>query len=428
VETNRLAHGRAHAPVRRAYAGGVFGPPTDSSGWGTGNEDILDLDRAGTDVQFGGRRRHSRASQVPRRWPTKWWPVAAIVVAALTTSLVVHHQAGLHSAPTTTVAQPTVSPTTVLRPVRSTESAPSTQAQTGRLLANDLEWGLFFQLQSSSGLASTKRIDLDTGVITDGDPPSVSGDFGYSAFGVTGSGSNAYVVSTADLGGATSAAPGPNGTTWAIGQDLNNSTYRLNLLQTRRGSQPAVLDTFDLAGLDVQPQYLVGSTANGEPLFFGTDRSVFALRPQTRTLSRFAPAGLVTIVDHGRYAIVRCDTTATCVLELHGGATTASVDFGAYMTASISPDGMHALILGSVHQPDFVHLIDLRTGVDTVTVEPFNIDDQQGRGAAWTPDSSTVFVVSARRQIVGISADGRSSSHSALPDGFNTDDFLVGIA
>ena len=394
----------------------MFRPPTDADGaFPVELVEFIDGD-ASNDVDFGGRRPHT-ADQPSRAHVSQqngWSRNAKLGALASAAALVViAFVAGADgnkkpaSVPVTTAARSAtgVDRTAVLGPV----------------LMNDQGWGLFFANGSSGHQVS--RLDLASGRIA------AVADAVYSpALRISGAGASARVVQPTDVGGATAQVNGPDGAVWLTG--IDGSTTGLSLVRTGGSSGLTVVANYDLGQQSSIFQGMIGSMANGEPVFAAPDGSAFVYNPATGSRYRLANGLMVSGVIDGNYGDVECDPSGTCRLLIHGDSRTYSMPYSSQASFSISPDGGHALVTVTKGDAITRSMIDIKTGAAVELREQSDAsgtDDAQASSAVWAPDGLTVFFVNGR-QLVKVSSDGMWTQRIELPSSVPAGSIAVGVA
>lgn len=390
-------------------------------------------DDPGTDLEFGrtGRQRDRRSTDGRWRSPRciVWAGVLGTALAVAAVALVNMDDSTTKSeAPlSTNVAAPQ---TTNAAAARTTNAAAAAVLRTvGPLRENRNGWGLFVLHQHSVGPSTIGRIDMATGDLTETD-----GSFNSRTNLLYGSGAHALVLSDSDLESATQAVPGPDGTIWTVDEDLSSrgAPQVMRLLRPHPGAAVTALTSYDISSLGMV--YLAGSTAAGDPIYAAQDGTYFSFHANDGTSTRLSGSGGMYF-DHGNIAMVKCDVGANCSIVLRGGQFERTIPYSRSTRVSISPDGAHALVWGAVEDPDFCHMLDLRTGSDTATAVRYTTAMNSTAATAWTPDSSVVVVLHEKVTGTGIEMlsvvrnDGSSDVETTMPIGASpSEDALIGIA
>ncbi len=393
------------------------------------------LDDAGTDIAFGGRRPRSRRTTAPR-WPLarRRLTIGAVALLVIAIAVVVERRAGNDASPPTSVpatvafdgpaTSATRSTVAIANPGLDESTAPvSSGPRQTPLLANTSGWGLFISQYDTDGRTATVgRIDLATGAVTP-----VGRTFTNGVSVLIGSGDVATALSSADLGGATQAAPGPDGAVWVIDDSTPgaSSPPTMRLLRPHTSVAPEVLATVDMSASGIG--YLAGSTAEGAPVYSGPDGTLFAFDATTNTSERVA-SGSVMSYQRGNYSTIDCDEIGHCTVSIHGPTDTLTLDYFQGMRVSIAPDGTHALVGDIGGNPNQLNVVDLHTGASRSDITLSGIDVTHSFSAAWTPDSSTVVFLGNRSLLVVPVLARQLGSPITLPDDFLDYDSLLGIA
>ena len=393
------------------------------------------FDDAGTDIAFGGRRQRSTRTTAPQ-WPLarRRLTIGAVAVLVIVIAIAIERRAGNDASPPTSVPTtlPLVGPATSA--TRSTEpvAAPGLGESTAPvssgprqtpLLANTHGWGLFISQYDIDGRTATVgRIDLATGAVA-----AVGRTFTNGLSVLIGSGDVATALSSADLGGATQAAPGPDGALWVIDASASgdSSPPTMRLVRPHTSVAPDVLATVDMSTSGIG--YLAGSTAEGAPVYPGPDGTLFAFDVATNSSRRVA-SGSVMSYERGNYSTIDCDEIGHCTVSIHGSSDTLTLDYFQGMRVSIAPDGTHALVGDIGGNPNLLNVVDLHTGASRSDITLSGIDVTQSFSAAWTPDSSTVVFLGNRSLLVVPVSARQLGNPITLPDDFLHDNSLLGIA
>lgn len=406
----------------------MFRPPTDSDG--TVPIEFVDFVDTGstTDVDFGGRGPHAgdvnavRKPMRPQRQRRAGWSTRSkyAVVAGAGVLLVVAFVVGANDDPHSAVVTGPSKPASL---AEANGSKGSTRAL-GAILMNDQHWGLFLADPDSG--RRVVRLDLATGVIA------ALPEATYSqTLGVSGTGLAAHVVAPTDVGGADAKTAGPDGATWLAG--IDGSTTKLSLVRMQASSGLALLANYDLGALASVFQRMIGSMANGEPVFAAPDGSAFVFNPTTKTRYRLANGTMVSPVVNGNYGDVECDPAGRCQLLIHGASHTYSMPYSAHASFSISPDGGHAYIAVSTDGRTERSMVNVRTGVAHTVREPPSSDGGStgdtaaGAAAAWAPDGMTAFFVDGT-QLTKVSSDGMWTQQIDLPAPVSPNAVAVAVA
>ena len=382
------------------------------------------LDEAGADIAFGGRiARRSKAKSGSSRSSRRHLAIGAVAVLVVAIA-VVERDAGNDASPSSAPATvPSVRSATTTVTATTTAPSVSSRPQNTPLLANSNGWGLFIAQQDHVGsIATVERIDLASGTVG-----TVARTFTNGFSVLVGKGTDATVLTAADLGGATQAVPGPNGALWVIDDSTIDPTSQrtMRLVQPHPGASPEVVSTIDVSSSGIS--YLAGSTAAGDPVYSGPDGTYFEFDPVTNNSKRVA-SGAVMSYEDGNYSTIDCDDVGHCTVSIHGPTDTLTLDYFHGMEVSIAPDGTHALVGNIGGNPNRLNVVDLHTGTSRSDITLSGVDVTQSFSAAWTPDSSAVIILADSAMLVVPVAARQLGSPISLPADFLNVNSLLGIA
>ena len=324
---------------------------------------------------------------------------AAVTETSLSTST--SSGTGTTTAPSRTTAEPSRrSTTTTINPL--TAEAP--------LLDTDQPWSIFVIDQNNG---RTRRIDVQTGEIE-----TLAGN--ATSYVVTPQAS--FPVPSSGSQGVQGLLPaGPEyGTFWNMDFAVDGQT--LALMRVLPGSEVEEVRQVPLA----LNEYLLGSTAAGDPVIYGPDGDAYTIAPD-RTRQKFSP-GRVSGVQNGFYTEVLCDDVAVCRNVIHGAAVVEE-PYTEDLAATFSPSGMWVALnvqnFRGGGEP--VQLRNLLTGQQYDVEGPF-IPSYFGFGGAsalaFTPDERWAVGISGP-SLVTIDLTTGESTIRSLPEGVDNAQLAV---